>query len=70
MTLFQIVWSSLPEDRFLMEINAASEQVESFIEAFQKEGNHICDIGEFEAFLQSHGIGAERIFVEEIFVEL
>ena len=69
MTLYQIVWSSLDEDRFLMEIDATYEQVESFIEAFQKGDGYIGDADEFEAFLIAHGTEAERVFVNEIFVE-
>ena len=69
MTLYQIVWSTLDEDRYLMEIDATEEQVESFIDAFQKDDGYIGDADEFEAYLISHGTKAERVFVNEICVE-
>ena len=69
MTLYNIKWSSLDEDQYIIEIDESYEQVLSFVYAFQKDGGYIGDADEFEAYLIAHGTEAERIFVEEIFVD-
>jgi|TARA_Y100000034_G_scaffold133551_1_gene199343 hypothetical protein len=52
-----------------MEINATHEQVESFINDFIKEDGYIQDGNEFEEYLIEHNIEAERIYVDEIWIE-
>jgi len=52
-----------------MDIDATYEEVELFIKAFQNDDGYIGDGDEFENHLITHGVKAERVFVNEIYVE-